>query len=754
MRRYLPLCLLGVLLAHSSGCGESPNRPSVVAETPIPQPKTSARFIQVPWDISLFFNIPGGAVVADATTAATSGNGAPGDNLTGTYSNTNGFGGTISGVLTGTLDSGTFDGTLTTVTPAGCVAERRYSGPLTSTALNWSPGSHVNDCGGTSPLTTGIQAAAAPPTTQPPCSYSASVTATSFPAAGGTGTVNVTAGSGCTWFANTTASFVTVSAGQGSGNGSVQFTVAANTSTASRTATLVVAGQSFTITQAGAPAPVCTYALNDGERLFGPDGALGGVDMRAPAGCAWTAQSDAPWLTITGGASGSGNGTISFALSANPSLSERIGTITASGQTFRVRQSPITCNYTVTGISATAFPYQGGTATASLTTQAICGWGSTSSVPWITTSGGGTGPGTLTITIAANPDPVARSGILNIAGRAFTITQAAAPCVFTLTASATTFPAGGGSGAVTVTTHAACSWQAQTNVTWITFSGPISGSGPATVAFVVAAHTGTERIGEIGIGGPAVRITQQAYPFVPLLTGRVTNTLNGGPVAGATVRFAHPALTTSVVTDASGNFVMRDLPAGTATLTTSAPGFTPVTETRTFPGGQAASYSVALAPIAPTVTMTFAPNPVFPNPADLHCGQPETQWCWTYGSTIREASGSTLTVTAWEINLYDVTGALYQHNVYTQADFARFYNGATTVPGGSAAIGGAVIWFNSPSGGSVDIVVSGTDAVGRTHRFVSSPRLSVQPEPIGTRTVPPGTAVPPSSPPPRPRGGR
>ena len=189
MRRYLPLGLLLAVLAHLSGCGENPNRPSVVTVTPTSPPKTSARFIQVPWDISLFFNIPGGAVVADATTAATSGDRAEGDNLTGTFVNSNGFAGTLTGVLTGNLDGGNFDGTLSTITPTGCTAERRFSGPLNAQALNWTPGAQVNDCGGTSPLTSGVQAAAAPPTAPPPCTYAATATGTNFAAAGGTGTV-------------------------------------------------------------------------------------------------------------------------------------------------------------------------------------------------------------------------------------------------------------------------------------------------------------------------------------------------------------------------------------------------------------------------------------------------------------------------------------------------------------------------------------------------------------------------------------
>ena len=429
MRRYLPLGLLLAVLAHLSGCGENPNRPSVVAETPVNPPKTRARFIQVPWDISLFFNIPGGAVVAGATTAATSGGAAEGDNLTGTFVNSTGFAGTLTGGLTGNLENGTFNGSLSTITQSGCTAERRFSGPITTTALNWSPGSHINDCGGTSPLTSGIQAAAAPPTAPPPCTYQASATGTSVPAAGGTGTVSVTAGEGCTWFATSSADFVKLSVSEGTAAGSVQFTVAANTATTQRTAILVVAGQSFTITQAPAPAPVCTYRLNGGERTFDANGALGGVDMRVAAGCAWQAQSDSPWLTITGGASGSGDGTISYAVAANPGLTQRVGTITATGdQDFTVTQLGIVCQFTLTP-STTSLPFSGGSATiAVVPNAAVCPWTAAVSpaASWITiTSGGaGTGNATVNLSFAANPTAQPRVGTVTVGTATVTFTQA------------------------------------------------------------------------------------------------------------------------------------------------------------------------------------------------------------------------------------------------------------------------------------------------------------------------------------------
>jgi hypothetical protein len=427
MRRYLPLCLLVTLLPLFTGCGESPNRPSVVTVTPSNPPKTNARFIQAPWDISLFFNLPGGAVVAGPATAATPGAAAEGDNLTGTFVNSTGFAGTLTGVLTGTLENGNFNGTLSTITLSGCTAERRFSGPITTAALNWSPGAQINDCGGTSPLTSGIQAAAAPATAPPPCTYQASATGTSVPAAGGTGTVTVGAGEGCTWFATSSQTFVTLSASQGTAAGSVQFTVAPNTSTTERTAVLVVAGSSFTITQAALPA--CVYRLNGRERTFDANGALGGVDMRTASHCAWRAESDAPWLTITSGSGGTGDGTISYNVAANPGLTQRVGRITATrDELLTVTQLGIVCQFTLTP-APPSVPFTGGAASIAVVPNvAACPWTATVSpaAPWITiTAGGaGTGNGAVTLSFAANPTAQPRVGTVTVGTATATFTQA------------------------------------------------------------------------------------------------------------------------------------------------------------------------------------------------------------------------------------------------------------------------------------------------------------------------------------------
>lgn len=83
----------------------------------------------------------------------------------------------------------------------------------------------------------------------PSCTYALSAPGATVAIAGGVGTFNVTATTGCTWTATTGASWISITSGaSGSGNGVVSFTVAANPG-ATRTGTIVVAGESFTITQ-------------------------------------------------------------------------------------------------------------------------------------------------------------------------------------------------------------------------------------------------------------------------------------------------------------------------------------------------------------------------------------------------------------------------------------------------------------------------------------------------------------------------
>ena len=88
------------------------------------------------------------------------------------------------------------------------------------------------------------------------------------------------------------AAWITVTSGaNGSGNGSVSYNVAANTGTTSRTGTMTIGGQTFTVTQAGAP---CTFTIAPtSSNLASSAATTGTVTVTAGTGCSWTAVSNA-----------------------------------------------------------------------------------------------------------------------------------------------------------------------------------------------------------------------------------------------------------------------------------------------------------------------------------------------------------------------------------------------------------------------------------------------------------------------------
>ena len=72
----------------------------------------------------------------------------------------------------------------------------------------------------------------------------------SIPADGGTGRISVSANSGCRWEAESSADWITITSGRtGTGPASLSYSVAANTTGASRTASILIDGQTHRVTQ-------------------------------------------------------------------------------------------------------------------------------------------------------------------------------------------------------------------------------------------------------------------------------------------------------------------------------------------------------------------------------------------------------------------------------------------------------------------------------------------------------------------------
>jgi hypothetical protein len=146
------------------------------------------------------------------------------------------------------------------------------------------------------------------------CQVQVGSATTAFTADGGKGTLAVATTRDCTWSVSTSASWVAVASTSGQGEASVPYTVAANPVPISRAAEIAVSDATLQLNQAAAP---CPFTVSPTSGSIGSAAGQLTVQLSTLAGCAWSATTDAPWLTIIAGASGNGNGAIGMSVAAN-----------------------------------------------------------------------------------------------------------------------------------------------------------------------------------------------------------------------------------------------------------------------------------------------------------------------------------------------------------------------------------------------------------------------------------------------------
>ena len=352
------------------------------------------------------------------------------------------------------------------------------------------------------------------------CAYAIAPAAYATGAAGGSNVVTVTAAPGCPWTASSSVSWVSIASTVGNGSGTVAFTVAPTTGP-QRIGTLTIADQIFTVTQS----PGCGFDVSPLSQTVEANGGTRTVNVSTAAGCAWTAASNAPWITVTGGASGTGAGTVTFAV-AGTTGATRSGTITVGGQTVTVVQGQ-GCTFSISP-ETLSLPAGGGDGSTSVTAGAGCPWTATSNASWITIASGasGSGNGTVSFKAAATSGP-SRSGTLTIAGRTFTVTQGQG-CTYAIAPDTRSLPAAGGDGTIAVTAGSGCAWTAASNASWITISSGSSGSGNGSVGYKVAATTGAARSGSLTIAGRTFTVNQGADCSMSLSSSSATQPAGGG----------------------------------------------------------------------------------------------------------------------------------------------------------------------------------------------------------------------------------
>ena len=262
------------------------------------------------------------------------------------------------------------------------------------------------------------------------CTFSIGSTNAVFDAAGGSNSVSVIASNGCTWTATNNNSFITIDSGSpGTGTGTLYYSVAANTTTNVLTGTMTIAGQTFTVTQSGASTVGnCTFTLTATSIRLAAKGGSKNVRVKVQGtNCSWTAVSNDPFITITSGHSGTGNGKVVYTVSGNTNTTAVTGTMTIAGQTLTVKQAAGGCTFKLSPKDA-KFKAAAAPATVKVKPNlSDCAWTAVSNDSFITIYDGGSsvGEGTVSYFITPNTNSVARTGSMIIAGKTVTVTQSA-----------------------------------------------------------------------------------------------------------------------------------------------------------------------------------------------------------------------------------------------------------------------------------------------------------------------------------------
>lgn len=265
------------------------------------------------------------------------------------------------------------------------------------------------------------------------------------------------------------------------------------------------------------PTPDCTLSLAPATRSFGSEGGTGSVAVTASdTSCEWTAAAGSTWITVTGRATGTGSGTVQYAVAANDSTAARIATVAIGAEWHTVTQDgrPAPgCTYTLAPSSA-SISSDGGPGTFSLTTSSGCVWTVASSVSWLTIESPSSGTGTTTVTYraAANPDQTVRVGAIDAAGQLFTVTQDAAPavtCEYSVApvSFSPCMPAGTLMTRLTAS-HDSCTWTVSSDAPWLTLRSATSGRGSADIVADFGSNYDPPRLGQLLVRWPTVTAGQ------------------------------------------------------------------------------------------------------------------------------------------------------------------------------------------------------------------------------------------------------
>lgn len=315
----------------------------------------------------------------------------------------------------------------------------------------------------------------------------------------------------CAWLVDNTNSWITITTGTtNQGNGRVGYTLTSNRDHRERRGLVYIGDAVLTITQWGTN---CTYLISPSERIHGEGSETGSVSIAANTSCEWTVINTNDWITNTSSLIGSAQGTYSYRLAANASLTARTGVVFVAGQQFSIVQNG--CSYAISH-SATNHSYYSESGLVEVVAMGHCAWDVISPHSWITvTTDVTSGNGTVSYLLEANPRNVPRSGTITIGGQPFTVTQEGQPCEYDISPRTWRHTEGWEAGEILVDTGMDCPWAVINTNEWISLITGEEGVGDASVVYLVEPNRGLERRGTIVVAGlPFVVEQQRGLRFV------------------------------------------------------------------------------------------------------------------------------------------------------------------------------------------------------------------------------------------------
>jgi hypothetical protein len=374
------------------------------------------------------------------------------------------------------------------------------------------------------------------------CTYKLSATNRTHSSLAKTNSVGIDTVSVCSWNVQNTNLWLTFPVTSGVGdNTNIIYYTEANPQIEDRSGYVLIGGQQLFITQRGVG---CVASISPTTRGHGHPATNNVFSVTIGASCLWTVTTTNDWLHIpvTNGVGSTAN--IAYSIDANLIGLPRTGYITVEGDaTLTITQNAAPCT---NSLSTNRFTHTAAAEIGSVIVLSTigCSLTITNTNSWITIlagEGDTSGATNVIYQLDTNLTGVARSGVILIGERNYTVTQNPVICNYKLSTLQRSHGPGGTEDKLTMNVAYPCPWSAVTTNDWIMITTNAAGAGTNDIWYTVDPNpVPFQRVGAIQVEGQTCVITQRpancTFSITPSTTEHgygatsnwfTLNTLNG-----------------------------------------------------------------------------------------------------------------------------------------------------------------------------------------------------------------------------------